>query len=74
MNKSGFQVLGILKGGGMMNAALKDSDWIEEESFLAEHWDEMTIDNPAIPVAGIWKENIYICFYCDHATTPTGQR
>ena len=47
-----------------MNAALKDSDWIEEESFLAEHWEEMVIDNPAVPVAGIWKENFYICFYC----------
>lgn len=49
----------------MMSAALQDSAWIEEESYLAEHWDEMTISNPAVPVAGIWKDGFYICIYCD---------
>jgi len=48
-----------------MNTVLKETDWIEEETFLAEHWDEMLIDNPSIPVAGIWQNGLYICLYTD---------
>ena len=52
----------------MMTAAMKKNGGTEEEEFLAEHWDEMTVRNPATPVAGIWKDGMYICIYCDLAS------
>jgi len=57
----------------MMNTALKESDWIEEENFLADHWEEMLINDASTPVAGIWKDGLYICLYTDGSQTqPAG--
>ena len=48
-----------------MGTAIRESEWREEEKYLAEHWEEMTIRNPAVPVGGVWKDGMYICIYCD---------
>jgi len=54
----------------MISAALLENEWIEDETFLAEHWDEMTISSPGVPVAGIWKDGMHICIYCDPVPSP----
>jgi len=54
----------------MMSAVLQDNGWIEDEKFMAENWDEMTITDTTVPVAGIWKDGLYICLYCDQLQTP----
>ena len=38
---------------------------VEDEAQLARKWDELVVTNPAIPLAGIWKDGLYVCFYCD---------
>lgn len=51
----------------MLSEALQETGWIEDEEFLAEHWEEMTITDPEIPVGGVWKDGLYICLFSDRS-------